>query len=438
MDMPQNNTTQGTSTEQPVRSRDMIAGSTKTRALYSFFKWLSHTGYVRFGGRVFHSKPSRYAEVSYALDSLAGSPDASSSKSLLHLGSYNYSGLNNHPRILAAALDALQHYGTTTSGVRLLNGTTELHVRMERKLAGFLGFEDAVSFSSGFSANLAVLSSLISDQDIVLSDQLNHQSIVDGLKLSGAQIQQYEHRDCASLEGLLQGLSRLQRKFIVTDGIFSMDGDVAPLDHIVDLAEHYNAFIIVDDAHGTAGYGPKGRGTPAHFDVCEQVDVLTGSLSKGLPGIGGFAAGAKQTMDLLRFGSNSYLFSASLPPSTVAAIMAAIDVLEENPDIQDRLHEIEIRLRDGIAAMGLNIMHSESPIIPILLPNSDITFKFAGLLHDAGLYVNTVCFPAVSRKLPRLRLNASAALTTEDVDFALKCIEQAATELGLAGDSVDT
>jgi glycine C-acetyltransferase len=375
--------------------------------------------------------PRRNVDVTYYVDSLAPMPAESEYASLLHLGTYNYSGLNGHPRVIEAAAAALYRYGTTTSGVRLLNGTSDLHLLLERKLASYLGVEDAVTFSSGFAANIAVLSCLCSESDVVFSDELNHQSIADGLKLSGAKVVKYLHQNMDSLRAMLSGTTRLQRKFIVTDGIFSMDGDVALLDEIFDLAEEFNALVIVDEAHATAAYGACGRGVVSHMGHAGRIDVITGSLSKGLPGIGGFAAGQKKTMDLLRVGSNPYIFSASIPPSVAAGLIAAIEILEAEPEIQDTLHHNENYLRDGLKAMGLNTMSSASPIIPVLMPSRDTTFRFATLLHEDGIYVNAVCFPAVSRKWPRLRINASASLEPDDLDRALEGFGRVARKLQL-------
>lgn len=406
------------------KNRDLICGSTRTRALFTTFEWLTETQHIDVTSRISRNTPTRSVEATLSTSSHNYS-------SLIHLGSYNYSGLNGHPDIIKSAEKALKRYGITTSGVRILNGTTDLHIELENRLASFLGFEDVVTYSSGFSANISVLAALCSDKDIVFSDSLNHQSIVDGLKLSGTNVIKFPHKSYETLEGALKGTSQIQRKFIVTDGIFSMDGDVASLPQIIDLANKYNAFVIVDDAHATASFGPNGKGTPAYYGVEKKIDVLTGSLSKGLPGVGGFAATDKKTANLLRYGSNGYLYSASIPAPIVAGLITAIDILEKNPEIQDKLHKNEKLLREGICNIGLNVMHSESPVIPILLPNRDITFTFAKKLHEQKVYVNAICFPAVSRHYPRLRLNASAALTEQDIEFALDAIKKVASELNL-------
>jgi len=422
-----NTTRGGVMIEETGRNRDMVSGSTKTKALNALYEWLFNTSHLPMFNRVFQGVPSQYVNAAFAKD---GTIDGEY-KHVIHLGSYNYSGLNGDTRIIDAARDALNKYGLTTSGVRLLNGTSDLHLLFEKKLAKFLGTEDVATYSSGYAANISVLNALCSERDIVLSDELNHQSIVDGLTLSKTKVMKYPHRDMDGLASLLKSLSSVQRKFIVTDGIFSMDGDLAKLDIIVDLAKKYNSFIIVDEAHATAACGPSGRGVSAFYNVVGEIDVITGSLSKGLPGIGGFAAGKKQTIDFLRYGSNGYIFSASLPPAIPAGLMKALEILGNEPEIQEKLHNNEHALRDGIKNIGLNIMHSESPVIPILLPSRDITFKLAKHLFDNGIFVNPICFPAVSRRLPRLRLNASASLSKDNIEQALHCIKDAAKSLSL-------
>jgi glycine C-acetyltransferase len=409
------------------RTRDLTVGSPRLQEIQQQAQYYGENPLCDVVSRVFHGVPGRRARVS--LNPLGAAPNAP--REVLHFGSYNYSGLNGHPRIVAAAREALQRYGTTVSGVRLLNGTCELHLELERALADFLGFEDCVTYSSGYAANLSVLSALCGEGDIVLSDKLNHQSIVDGLKLSGAEVRVFRHKSAESVESLLKKLPREQRKFIVTDGVFSMDGDIADLPALVKLAEHHNAYLIVDDAHGTAAVGPNGRGTPALFGLQAQVDVLTGSLSKGLPGIGGFAAGSKATIDLLRCGSNGYIFSASLPPPVAAGILEAIRVLKEHPEFQDRLRHNENYLRAGIRAMGLDCMNSESPIIPILMPDVEKTLALTRLLHLEGIYVNPVGYPAVSKSRPRLRINVSANLEQADLDHFLAALERSSHQLGI-------
>ncbi|MFN7096602.1 MAG: aminotransferase class I/II-fold pyridoxal phosphate-dependent enzyme [Gammaproteobacteria bacterium] len=408
--------------KKETRNRDLVNNSNKSRALYSLYEWLQESSHIEITGRIFQGLPHR--EVTAKYSSLNADYN-----NLIHLGSYNYSGLNGHPEIIKSAKMALDKYGITTSGVRLLNGTSDLHVQLEKQLANFLGFEDCVTYSSGYAANISVLNTICSEKDIVFSDELNHQSLIDGLKLSGATIIKFPHKDYVALEASLKTYPIIQRKHIITDGIFSMDGDIADLTSLAALANKYNTFLVVDDAHATAALGPYGRGTPAHFNIEDEIDILTGSLSKGLPGVGGFAACSKKTAQLLRYGSNGYIFSASVPVPVIAGLLTAISILQENPEIQEKLHKNEVLLRDGIRDIGLNVLHSETPIIPIVLTNRDIAFQLAKCLHENGIYANPICFPAVSRHHPRLRLNASASLTEKDIDYTLITLRKIATKL---------
>jgi glycine C-acetyltransferase len=415
----------------PERNRDICADSPRLLEVRRQFQALAHGQCLDMVSRVFHGTPGRKAQVSSGLASDSGGPSSARPREVLHFGSYNYSGLNGHPRVLAAAEAALKRYGTTTSGVRLLNGTCELHVELERSLADFLGVEDCITYSSGYMANVSVLSAVCCEGDAVLSDVLNHRSLADGLRLSGARLHAFQHRDSRSLEAALAELPGSQRKFIVTDGVFSMDGDIADLPDLVRLARAYNAFIILDDAHATAALGPLGRGTPAWFAMEDEVDILTGSLSKGLPGIGGFAAGPKATIDLLRFGSCGYIFSASLPPPVVAGLIEALRILREEPERQVRLHRNERFLRDGIQGLGLDCMDSASPVIPIRMPSLQTTVEMARLLQEEGIYINPIGYPAVSRNKPRLRLNVSANLEQEDLERCLEALERCGRRLGV-------
>jgi len=414
-----------------LRSRDIAWKSQYLGSIRDQLHYHLEHQHLDVMGRVFHAMPARSTRASFSA-LLGTSQNDLEPHEVLHFGSYNYAGLNGHPRVVAAAASALQRYGTTISGVRLLNGTCELHLELEQRLARFLGFEDCVTYSSGYLANISVLGALCSEQDIVLSDTLNHRSILDGLRLSRADVRTFRHKSVTSLEFVLKDLPRTKRKFIVTDGVFSMDGDVADLPSIIELAERYHAYVIVDDAHATAAIGPHGRGTPALYGSCGGVDVLTGSLSKGLPGIGGFAAGPKSTMDLLRIGSNGYVFSASIPPSIAAGLIEAIQILEEQPEIQERLHHNERYLRAGIQRLGLDCMNSASPVIPILMPTYDIAADVTRRLHRAGIYVNAVGYPAVSKKRMRLRVNVSANLEQHDLDRFLDTLGEITRALDIA------
>lgn len=414
-----------------VRSRDITTDSQKSQLLAAQRDFYANSGYLNLLGRVFHGLPKRECSVSYGIGSYEPSHGDRNARKVIHFGSYNYSGLNGHPRILEAAQKALAKYGTTTSGVRLLNGTSDLHVELEQRIASFLNTEDCITYSSGYSANLAAFHTFCDKDDIIFSDFFNHQSINDGLLISGAKVVTFVHRNYDSLEKKLKNVGLGKRKFIVTDGVFSMDGDIAMLDKIVELANKYNAFVVVDDAHGLSAIGPNGRGTAAYFGLTNEVDLITGSLSKGLPGIGGFVAGPKKSIDILRLGSNNYIFSASLPPAIVAGLIEAITILEEQPEIQERLLENSEYLRTGIRELGFNSLESETPIIPVLMPSVEATGEMTKRLYEDGIYVNPVSFPAVSKNKSRLRINVSAQHTKSDLDYCLECLERSGKALGI-------
>ncbi|MBD2815344.1 pyridoxal phosphate-dependent aminotransferase family protein [Xenorhabdus sp. Flor] len=378
-------------------------------------------------GRVFHSIPCKNTSISYS----SASADNADVREVLHLGSYNYSGLNGHQKIIESSINATHHYGTTSSGVRLLNGTCALHLEMEQRLAKFLGVEEVITFSSGFCANLAALSTLCREGDIVFSDILNHQSIVDGLKLSGATVQIYQHVSLKNLEKRLRQTTFQARKFIVTDGVFSMDGDLAPLPGIVELARKYNAFVVVDDAHGTGHIGPNGRGSCAHFGITDQIDVITGSLSKGLPGIGGFIGTNKETGKIIRIAATPYIYSASLPPSVLASIISAIDILDSSPQLTSELQTKAEYFRQKLRDAGFNICNSETAIVPLITGDEHRCYEMARMLHEKCIYVNPVAYPAVSKTRARIRMNLSANLSNEELDYSIRTLIQIGQKLAL-------
>lgn len=377
-------------------------------------------------GRVFHGVPGKKVTVSYS-----STPRSADAKEILHLGSYNYSGLNGHPQIIQASVNATISYGTTSSGVRLLNGTSALHLEMERRLASFLGKQEVVTFSSGFSANLAALSVLCRKGDVVLSDMLNHQSIVDGLRLSGSEVMPYRHGSLRSIESKLQLFDASARKFIVTDGVFSMDGDLAPLAEITSLAQRYGAFVIVDDAHGTGHVGPCGRGTSAHFGVTHLVDVITGSLSKGLPAIGGFVATSHETAKIIRAASNPYIYSASLPPPVLAAVIRAIDILESSPELIMQLWEKSNYFCQKLREAGFDLLNSQTGIVPLVTGDEQRCYAMARMLHEKGIYVNPVAYPAVGKSRARIRMNLSANLSYVELDHSIAALIEAGRALKL-------
>lgn len=413
--------------ESAFFSRDITRGSHDLQSVAERVDGYYKDGNIELVSRVFHGIPSKNSMVSFNTASTDNGQLVPSN--VLHLGSYNYAGLNGHPEIIEAALNATNRYGTTTSGVRLLNGTCDLHLELERSLAKFLGVEEVVTFSSGFVANLAAISSITTEGDLILSDMLNHQSIVDGIKLSGAECLIYRHCSPKSIEAILRRQPISRRKFIITDGVFSMDGNLAPIPEIVALAQKYNAFVIVDDAHGTASVGPHGRGTCEHFGITSEVDVITGSLSKGLPGVGGFVATTKQIAGIIRASSNPYIFSASIPPAIAAGIIAAISVLESDGGIVERLEGNSRWLREKLRDAGFNLLKSETAIIPILMPTQEVTYEITRMLQTRGVYVNPVSYPAVSKSRTRIRLNVSADLDQHELGFGFEEICRAGRDL---------
>ena len=405
---------------------DMIKSHNELKLVIERYNHFVNNGNIDIISRVFHSMPTKNTTVSY-------NPCRIGSKKLkvIHLGSYNYSGLNGNKKIIDSAIKAIKKYGTTSSGVRLLNGTMALHLEMEKRLASFLGVQEVITFSSGLVANFAVLGTLCRKGDIVLSDILNHQSINDGLKLSSAVVHRYQHVSVKSIESILKKYSLEQRKFIVTDGVFSMDGNIAPLKEIVELAKKYNAFVIVDDAHGTGHVGPNGRGVCALFELTNSIDIITGSLSKGLPGIGGFVATNHEIAKVIRAFSNPYIFSASLPPPILAAIISAIDELELNPNIVEKLKEKTLYFSKSLRDAGFDLLNSETSIIPIMIRDENKTYLLAKSLHEQGVYVNPVSYPAVSKSRSRIRINLSYDLSYEELNYAISVIITTSKSMGI-------
>ena len=402
-------------------SKVLSLGKPTKKYLYNF---LTRNKFLHLTKRVYSNTPTESVAVRFNQ-----APRNKLIKKIIHFGSYNYAGLNGHSDIIKQAKKALDQYGSSTSGVRLLNGTNELHLELENTLADFLEYEEVVTYNSGYVANLSLLQTICSSNDVVFSDEYNHQSIFDGLTLAKTNVVKFSHCDYENLEKLMAQYPETTKKFIITDGIFSMDGDVADLPKIVSLAKKFNAVTIVDDAHATSAFGPYGKGTPHHFNVQNEIDIITGSLSKGLPGSGGFVACNKELAILLRYASNGYIFSASSPPATAAGLIEAIRILKKEPQRQERIKRNSEHIRQGLQEMGFDTMNSTTAIIPILLHDAKLAFKLAGEAHSRGLYLNAICFPAVARQAARIRVNANAALRTEDITKGLEIIKASAKAL---------
>ena len=347
------------------------------------------------------------------------------------LGSNNYLGLTTQPDVMQAGLDALRRYGTGCSGSRLLNGTLELHLTFEREMAAFLRKEDVVSFSTGFQSNLGIISALVGLGDYVICDRENHASIYDACRLSYGKMLRYRHNDMADLEAQLQKVPEKAGCLIVTDGVFSMGGDIADLPAIVRLAKKYGARTMVDDAHGFGVIGEGGRGTASYFGLEDQVDVYMGTFSKSLASLGGYMAAEARVCDYVRCNSRPYIFSASVPPACIAVANASLRYLAAHPERQAQLQSISRYMRDRLTERGVKIMMAETPIIPIYTYEPEITLRAQKALYERGVYVNATLPPACAPGGCLLRCSLMATHTTAQVDEAVDIIAAVLKELAL-------
>ncbi|MEW5767222.1 MAG: 8-amino-7-oxononanoate synthase [bacterium] len=333
--------------------------------------------------------------------------------------SNNYLGLTHHPRVREAAKEAIERFGTGSGASPLISGTYRLHRELEEEIAAFKGVEAALLFPSGYAANTGIIPSLVGKGDLVLLDKLNHASLIDGAKLSGAGFRVYPHREVEALEEILLKERGYGRRLIVTDGVFSMDGDIAPLPEIAKLAERYDCLLMVDDAHATGVIGQGGRGTASHFGLEDKIDIQMGTLSKALAGAGGFAAGSKTLIEYLRNKARSYIYSTALPLGTAASALAALRIIREQPDIIERLWENTNYFRQQLTGAGLNSGKSETPIIPLILGEVQATLKAAARLYQDGILVLPIRPPSVPRGKSRLRLTLMATHSKEDIDLVM-------------------
>jgi 8-amino-7-oxononanoate synthase len=351
---------------------------------------------------------------------------------LIMIGSNNYLGLTTHPRVRQAAVEATRRYGTSCTGSRFLNGTLELHLELERRLAEYVGMEAALVFSTGYQTNVGTISSLVGRGDFVVTDKDDHASIVDGCRLAFGEMRRFRHNDMAHLERVLSGLPEDAGKLVVVDGVFSMGGDIAPLPEIVGLCQQYGARLMVDDAHSVGVLGG-GRGTAAHFGVTEQVDLLMGTFSKSFASLGGFIAGAADVISYIQHHARSMIFSASMPPGNAAAALAALDVMQEEPERIARINHIGARMRAAFHDLGFNTCGSETPIVPVLIGEDMHTFAAWKTLYEAGIYTNAVISPAVPPGSGLLRTSYMATHTDEQLDRVLAAFAEVGRELGLIG-----
>jgi glycine C-acetyltransferase len=352
-------------------------------------------------------------------------------KEVINLSSNNYLGLATHPKMIEKSIEATRQLGVGSGAVRTIAGTLKIHQELEEKLAKFKHTEAALVFQSGFTTNMGVIEPLLSKEDVIISDELNHASIIDGIRLSKAARKIYKHSDMESLEEKLKESQDFRLKLIVTDGVFSMDGDIAKLPEIVELAEKYDAFIMVDDAHSSGVLGSNGRGSVDHFKLHGRVDIQVGTLSKAIGVLGGYIASSKKLIDYLKHKGRPFLFSTSHPPGVVAANIAAIDVLLEEPELIDKLWENTAYFRNGLSQFGFNTGNSETPIIPIIVGEGALAMKLSDELLKEGVFCTGIGYPTVPQDKSRVRTIVTATHTKEDLDKAIDAFAKVGKKLGL-------
>jgi len=355
-----------------------------------------------------------------------------SGQKVLNFCANNYLGLADHPEIIKAARESYNKWGYGLSSVRFICGTQQIHKQLEQKITEFLGTEDTILYSSCFDANGGLFETLLTAEDAVISDSLNHASIIDGIRLCKAQRLRFENSDMADLENKLKEASSARFRMIATDGVFSMDGLIARLDKICDLADKYDALVMVDDSHAVGVLGRHGKGTHEHCGTMGRMDIITGTLGKALGGAsGGYTSGRKEIIDMLRQRSRPYLFSNTLAPSIVSASLKVLELLSSSTRLRDRLHENTAYFREQINKIGLDVVPGEHPIVPVMLGDATLAQKMADLLLQKGIYVIGFSYPVVPKGMARIRVQISAAHSREDLDLAVEKFAEAKQELGI-------
>jgi len=352
-------------------------------------------------------------------------------RSVVNLSSNNYLGLTTHPKLIAAALEATKAFGVGSGSVRTIAGTMAIHMELERRLAAFKKTEAVVVFQSGFAANAGTVSAILNKDDVIISDELNHASIIDGCRLSRAAIKVFPHKDVDAARRIVRDLPAGQRKLLITDGVFSMDGDLGAVPDLCTLAEEYGCIMMVDDAHASGVFGENGRGTIDHFHVHGRVDIQVGTLSKAVGALGGYVAGSRAFVEFLYHRARPFLFSTSHPPAVAASCLAAVDVLEQEPEIIDRLWENTRFFKGGLVKLGFNTGLSESPITPVIAGEGSRAMKLSDRLFQEGVFAQGLAFPTVARDKARVRTIVTATHTRQELQFALDTFAKVGRELGL-------
>jgi glycine C-acetyltransferase len=381
------------------------------------------------GSQIQTLKDQNLYKIPKILESPAGGRVRMNGKEVVNLSSNNYLGLANHPKVKEAALAAIEKWGVGAGAVRWIGGTMSVHEELEERLAKFKHTEAVLVFTGGFTANSGCIPAVLTDKDVVISDELNHASIIDGVRLSPAKYKKsegfvYGHKDMGHLEEILKNTQNFEKRMIITDGVFSMDGDIAPLPAIVELAEKYNAFVMVDDAHASGVLGKNGAGSTSHFNLYGRVDIQLGTLSKALGVIGGYIAGSALLKDWLINRGRPYLFSTAHPPVVAAALIAALDVMETDPEPMRKLWENTKWWKSALQEAGFDTMGSETPITPVYVGDEGAAQAMEKALWDEGVYALSIVFPTVARGKARIRTMPSAAHTREDLEFALKAFKK--------------
>ncbi|MFW6131813.1 MAG: aminotransferase class I/II-fold pyridoxal phosphate-dependent enzyme [Candidatus Aminicenantaceae bacterium] len=352
-------------------------------------------------------------------------------KEMIMVGSNNYLGLLNHPEVMKAAKEAIDRYGVSTCGSRFLNGTLDIHVELEKKLAEFMKKEAALAMSTGFQTNQGIISTIVGKGDVIISDQLVHASIKDAARLSFGNSYKFKHNDMDDLERILSSLDANVGKLIVVDGVFSMEGDLANLPGIIQLAKKYDAQLLVDDAHGIGIMGENGRGTAEHFGVEDDVDLIMGTFSKSIASLGGFVVGKKKVISYIKHHARALIFSASITPASVATALATVHIIEKEPERRKRLWEISKKMKLGLQDMGFNTGPTETPIIPVVIGDDNLAFMLWKGLREMGVFTNPVIYPAVPKGQALIRTSYSATQSEEELDNVLSVFKECGKKLGL-------
>ena len=350
---------------------------------------------------------------------------------MVMLGSNNYLGLTNDPRVKEAAIDAVRKYGSGCAGSRFLNGTLDLHVRLEERLARFMRKEAAVTFATGYQVNLGAISCLVGKGDVVYLDKQDHACIIDGARLSFGEVRKFKHNDARDLARQMRNDAAARGRMIVVDGVFSMEGDIAPLPEIVAAAREFDAAVMVDDAHGIGVLGASGRGTAEHYGLEDEVDLVMGTFSKSMASVGGFIAGDETVIDYIKHRARTLIFSAAPPPASVAAALATVEIMEREPERRTRLWENARFFAEGLRSLGLDTAGSETPVVPVVVGEDDAALAMVQRLHEEGVFVNCVLSPATPPGRALIRTSLMATHTREHLTRALEAIEKVGRELGL-------